>query len=162
MTPQRQYHDWLLSQFGGTWFDFEGLIRDIYVSILKPGDTALDIGMHVGGHFCQMLKAVGPSGYVIGVEAAPSLVSEAKDLISKLGLEKRNFTIHNVAVSDHEGKVNLRFIKDFPGLSSLANRDAAKSLEQEEIEIELTTIEKLLSEVQGQVRFTKIDIEGSE
>ena len=38
----REFYQTLVAQSGNTWFDFEGLIRDIYVAILHPGDIAID------------------------------------------------------------------------------------------------------------------------
>src|SRR3954452_22328546 len=78
----RNFYESVLKQTGGSWFDFEGLIRDIYVVLLKPGDTAVDAGAHKGDHTFQMAQAVAPNGQVIAIEVAPELVHHLMELRS--------------------------------------------------------------------------------
>ena len=164
MAPRdiRQHHEAILAAAGGQWFDFEGLVRDIYVSILAHGDTALEVGVNEGVHFHQMVERVGPQGRVIGVEAAPAMAEKALEGLRCLGLGGRPHVLHNVAVSDYSGTARFFFVKDQPGLSSLAARDAATGYLSEEIEVPVTTIDALLEREPGRIAFTKIDIEGAE
>jgi ubiquinone/menaquinone biosynthesis C-methylase UbiE len=52
---------------------------------LKAGDTVLEIGAGSGRNFPYMVEAVGPSGTVIGVDASPGMLAEARKLIEKRG-----------------------------------------------------------------------------
>lgn len=52
---------------------------------LKPGDTVLEIGAGSGRNFPYLIEAVGPSGKVIGVDASPGMLAEARKLIERHG-----------------------------------------------------------------------------
>lgn len=50
---------------------------------LKPGDTVLEIGAGTGRNFPYLVEAVGLSGTVIGVDASPGMLAEARKLIER-------------------------------------------------------------------------------
>jgi demethylmenaquinone methyltransferase/2-methoxy-6-polyprenyl-1,4-benzoquinol methylase len=52
---------------------------------LKPGDTVLEIGAGTGRNFPYLVEAVGPTGTVIGVDASPGMLAEARELIERNG-----------------------------------------------------------------------------
>jgi ubiquinone/menaquinone biosynthesis C-methylase UbiE len=52
---------------------------------LKPGDTVLEMGAGTGRNFPYLVDAVGPSGTVIGVDASPGMLAEARKLIERRG-----------------------------------------------------------------------------
>lgn len=52
---------------------------------LKPGDTVLEIGAGTGRNFPYLIEAVGLSGTVIGVDASPGMLAEARKLIERRG-----------------------------------------------------------------------------
>ncbi len=167
MQDRVAFHQFLRQQNGGQWFDFEGLIRDIYVDFLRSGDVALDIGVNRGDHFLQMIPAVGNGGLIIGAEASPVMVELVNGFLKSAGYIRRdnimpkNIRLFNVAVSNYTGTTTFNFIKDQPGLSSLANRDVAKQYQTEVIECAVTTIDAICP-VDRKIAFAKIDIEGGE
>jgi FkbM family methyltransferase len=137
----------------GGWFDFEGLIRDIYVTILKPGDWALDVGAHLGTHTFQMAQAVAPTGKVIAIEAVPQFAQR---------LGAACVEVHSCGVSDREGTATFYFAPEVAGLSGLRYRSILDSHKVESFEVRLTTIDRICSGASRQIRFIKIDIEGAE
>jgi ubiquinone/menaquinone biosynthesis C-methylase UbiE len=52
---------------------------------LKRGDTVLEMGAGTGRNFPYLVEAVGPSGTVIGVDASPGMLAEARKLIERNG-----------------------------------------------------------------------------
>ncbi len=168
----RQYHDNLRSIAGGEWFDFEGLVRDIYSSVIKPGDFALDIGVNEGVHFHQIRALVGGNGLVVGVEAIPELARTVERRLQpqrrfdrikqRLKLVKPNYRLYNIAVSNYDGTASFSWVKGSTGLSSLAKRDVAEAYQPEQITVPVTTIDALVGGIQRPIAFTKIDIEGAE
>jgi SAM-dependent methyltransferase len=50
---------------------------------LKAGDTVLEMGAGTGRNFPYLVEAVGPSGTVIGVDASPGMLAEARKLIER-------------------------------------------------------------------------------
>ncbi len=129
---------------------------------MKPGDTAIDIGVNEGTHFHQMIATVHQHGLVIGVEAAPAMVEATKNLLHRAGLSQHRHVLHNVAVADYQGEAQFSFVSGAPGLSSLADREVGHNYAHEKISVKVTTIDDLLSDVRTPIVFSKIDIEGGE
>lgn len=159
----RKFYESLLREAGGTWFDFEGLIRDIYVAVLQPGDVVVDAGAHKGDHTFQMAQAVAPNGLVIAIEAAPKL---AAGLAAQLKTSYRHLAgivdVRAVALSDRRGKGTLYYAPEAPGLSGLRNRGAVVPGPLVEFEVELAPLDAVCGTLPQPIRFIKIDIEGGE
>lgn len=52
---------------------------------LSPGDTVLEIGCGTGRNLAHLVGAVGKHGSVIGVDASPGMLAEARKLIARRG-----------------------------------------------------------------------------
>jgi SAM-dependent methyltransferase len=59
--------------------------RAVELLDLKEGDRALDAGCGMGGSFPFLVGAVGPSGFVVGVEISPEATISARRRIEKRG-----------------------------------------------------------------------------
>ncbi len=62
---------------------------------LEPGDVVLEIGAGTGRNFRYLLDAVGPEGRVIGVDASPGMLAEARRLIEREGWSNAELVDHD-------------------------------------------------------------------
>jgi FkbM family methyltransferase len=73
--------------------------------VLRPGDTAVDVGSHKGGWLHWMAKAVGPEGRVFAFEPQPGLAKSLADVVRFRRL--KNVTVEKMAVSSSSGTAIL-------------------------------------------------------
>jgi len=66
------------------------------IASLKPGETVLDLGS--GGGFDSFLaaRAVGNTGYVIGVDMTPEMLSKSRKNAEKAGLKNVDFRLGEI------------------------------------------------------------------
>ncbi|HLH89400.1 MAG TPA: FkbM family methyltransferase [Xanthobacteraceae bacterium] len=60
--------DWYVGRSLHEYGEFSEGEVEIFRSILRPGDIALDIGANLGAHTIPMARLVGPTGFVFAVE----------------------------------------------------------------------------------------------
>ena len=84
---------------------------------LKPGDTVLEVGAGTGRNFPYLVEAVGPSGTVIGVDASPGMLAEARKLIERNGWSNVELLQQDATQLEVETK---RFLLGFFYVSSVA------------------------------------------
>ncbi|MGH8005180.1 MAG: SAM-dependent methyltransferase [Limisphaerales bacterium] len=85
--PYARYLVGLIRPFPNFDFFFIKSLRQKAVQMLelKPGDRVLDAGCGPGGSFPYLVRAVEPSGLVVGVEISPEVTINAKRRIEKNG-----------------------------------------------------------------------------
>ena len=54
---------------------------------LKPGDRVADIGCGAGANTLDIARAVGPGGFVTGIDIAPMLIDKARERLAGSGLD---------------------------------------------------------------------------
>jgi FkbM family methyltransferase len=130
---------------------FENNPLELMLSVIKPGQTVLDLGAHLGTF---SLAAAAAGCRVIAVEASPENVS-----LLRASAEKNRF--HNLqvvhaAVSDRPG--TLKFFSYGPYGHVATSENEAKS-----VEVRALAVDDLLAELGvKRVDFIKLDVEGSE
>lgn len=73
-----------------------GCGNPVALANLTPGETVLDLGSG-GGIDCFMAaKAVGPDGYVIGVDATPAMIDLANQNKQRMGLTNVEFRLGRI------------------------------------------------------------------
>src|SRR6266404_3539961 len=88
---------------------------------LKEGDRVLDMGCGPGGSFPYLVRAVGPSGEVVGVEISPEVAINARRRIAKNGWK-------NVQVIEGDART-VRLTGTFAGALMFAAADVCGSQE---------------------------------
>jgi FkbM family methyltransferase len=125
-------------------------------SILRAGDTALDVGANIGVHTLECWRAVGLSGRVISVEASPSHADSVRCNL-KANSYPFDFVL-NVAVGDHDGEVSL-------GLPEGGNQGmfGVNAGNGDAFTVTLRRLDDLLEPFAlSSLALVKMDIEGSE
>lgn len=144
------------------------ILRDRYerhelqfaVSLLRPGDAAIDVGAHVGVFALHMAQAVGPSGSVYAFEPLARNADLLEMAIAENGFEGR-LRLARAGVSDAAGEATLHFARETlnSGGAYIGRADASLGgLASEQVPV------VRLDDYAGPrpVRLIKMDVEGGE
>ena len=141
----------------------EDLITQIYSKELQNGDAFLDVGANIGHHTWRMAECVGSSGQGFAIEPVPAFLDKLRRVLT---IKKVDWVeVFSLAASDSCSKTSFYYRPDYPGWSSLLEKhhhpdDPLKN--RVELDVELSTIDKLLLHRLEGLKFIKLDIEGSE
>jgi FkbM family methyltransferase len=138
---------------------------ELIVSLLRPGNIAIDVGADVGLFTVAMANAVGPSGLVLAIEPHPE--SQA---ILKLALKARHLSwvrLIPAALGCRNGWATLCTTFDPCGREKTAFSRIVKQDARDDSAIQrrvaLKTLDELVHEYQlNRLDFLKIDVEGFE
>ncbi len=127
---------------------------------IVKGMRVWDIGSHAGFYTLMLAKLVGPTCRVLAIEADPDNARRCEQALIRNALTLFGSVVH-CAVCAHMGKA--RFRRSTAGRMSgkLAGLPQARFGNSEEIEVNATTIDRLMAE-HGIPDFVKMDIEGAE
>jgi FkbM family methyltransferase len=140
--------------------DYESLLERTYRAVLRPGDTAVDIGAHDGRHTLPMLDAVAPDGRVLAFEPLPACRGTLRRALAAHA-HGRGVEVREEAISDGRGRRSFVVAVDVPGYSGLRRRAYDRPTRLETIEVEVTTLD-VVSEALPSLAFLKLDVEGGE
>lgn len=139
-------------------FDYEAILEAHYRKLIRPGDTVIDVGAHVGRHLRHMVDRVGATGVAIAFEPLPfayqALCAE---------FPTSNVLIHNVALSDDEGRSEFTHAQGTPEESGLKPREFNNptAANPTKIAVDVRTLDGF-TETLRNLSFIKIDTEGGE
>lgn len=139
---------------------YEEMLEQVYRSILKPGDIAIDVGAHTGRHTMPIANAVGPMGKVFSFEPLPF----AYQALSKRLEDTRTTTVtlHNLALGEDEGETEFTVVPDFPEYSGFKERTYhSDTLRKEKIRVQVRKLDSFAEQI-GEPRYIKVDAEGGE
>lgn len=134
--------------------NYEEMEQDLFSRCIKPGDTVVDIGAHIGLYTLRAAAAVGPEGHVIAFEPMSTNFALLSENVTLNGYGRR-VALHNTAVSDSAGTARL-------GKSDLNTGDNSLTGERSSGETVTTVV---LDEVLGEgarIDVLKMDIQGGE
>ena len=132
----------------------------LFRKLLRPGDTYVDVGAHVGYHALLARQAVGATGRVLALEPQPYNCN--KILVNAALNGFSNITTIVGAAGDRDGVVTLRDQAPHDK-SRLTVRGAGKNDRNVEFEVPVWTLDTLLRRQNiDKVRLLKIDVEGHE
>lgn len=136
--------------------EFESTTTAIVKKILKPGDTAVDIGANIGYFSLLFSQCVGSSGQVFSYEPVPGLASILRNNAELNGFDR--ITLSNLALSDHDGHALFHVgPEDNSGLSSLRQPRGSTVM----FDVKLARFDKMFND-SNNIALVKIDVEGAE
>jgi FkbM family methyltransferase len=159
LLPAELLHDWTVSSIcfhRGTW---QPHVENALLELLKPGDTAYDIGANVGYFSAVMAKAVGRSGRVFAFEPVPEPY-ERLVLCQRLN-DLSQLTALPIAIGARGEPVALTLDPSSPGQASFHESGANAATQR--IDVPMRRLDDLLSDGQlAPPTLIKMDVEGHE
>jgi FkbM family methyltransferase len=142
--------------------DYERLVQDVYEAVLRPGDTAMDIGANVGRHTMPMVRSVGPAGRILAVEPLAECRAELRRrLPSECPDSLATVQIVPFALSDRAGPGSLIVAENNLALSGLRRVPYPAPTPTSARPIELETLDRLVGRMTA-LHYIKLDAEGAE
>lgn len=121
---------------------------------IKPGQTVVDIGAHIGYYSLIFAKLVGPSGIVYAFEPDPTNFSILQKNIKLNGYN--NIVPINKAVTEKSGALNLYVSDGSAGDHKIYNSDENRKT----LQIDGVALDDFFKD--KKVDFIKMDIQGAE
>ncbi len=128
-------------------------------TVLKTGDTFLDIGANAGYFTLLAAKCVGPTGKVLAIEPNPSMAKQIRRFADRSGLT--NVEIEEVACSSSlkAGKLYLGLASNTGG-SSLSEQNVRSN---DYVDVSCIQADALMHKHSlSRINLVKIDVEGAE
>jgi len=150
----------------GTW---EVHVEQTIASLVRPGDTVIDIGANVGYHTLAIAATVGPSGRVHAFEANPDVMRLLNATMFTNGFSTWQGTgpvsLYQTAVLDKPGIVTLASAPGHYGSGHVINEMPASDLGpaySTRVEVPAIALDDELGDRVGTADLIHMDIEGSE
>jgi FkbM family methyltransferase len=140
--------------------EYEPLHTRLYSLLVRPGDTAFDVGANFGWYTTLFAKLVGAAGRVHAFEPVPPILRLTRDALELNGLTDR-VALNEVALGDRSGRFVVHTFAGLPhGHASASDLGRADAVPHE---CSVTTLdEHLATHRLARVDFVKIDVEGFE
>jgi FkbM family methyltransferase len=136
-------------------------LKKFYSQFVKEGDLCFDIGAHTGNRTNAWLSL---KARVIAVEPSSIFAAHLKKRFGN----NHDIIIEQKALSNQEGKMNLKISSLYPTVSTLSEQwgDTVNSVLKKNVydkreEVEVITLQNLVDKY-GKPEFCKIDVEGFE
>jgi FkbM family methyltransferase len=143
---------------------FEHIIADLYRTLLRPGDLAVDGGANDGFHAFPLAELVGPSGRVLAFEPIAWRAQALADAAQRRNLPQ--LRIFAQALSDRDGAAPFHWIRNADGYSGLLPRAGYPvAPDVEVLTVPTIALDGPLLDAAGAARpwrFCKLDLEGGE
>lgn len=144
----------IMDGFWETW------LTKCLASVIKPGDTCIDIGANFGYYSVLMSALASDKGQTIAIEPNPAV---CKLLRSSAGINSPGFRVAEVAVSNTNGHVVLNIPQTLFGDASIIDRIDGKKEKRKKVKVEAIMLDELIERMAiTKVDVIKMDVEGAE
>lgn len=133
------------------------------LSVLRPGDIAVDIGCHKGGYLYWMHRRVGSHGYMYAFEPQPRLFEYLTNIQNQLNMS--NIQLENMGLSSQIGSMELYIPASSSGTSPGATLNAVADAGSDGFHrhiVQVTTLDAYFHARGILPALLKIDVEGHE
>jgi FkbM family methyltransferase len=131
---------------------------DLLPRLVRPGDTAIDIGAHKGVYTYWMSRLVGAAGRVVAYEPQPDLARFLRAGLS--GPRLRNVELRTVALSDSAGVARLSIPVE--GSQRVIGQATLEAGDASAVAVDVETRRLDDESLQAPVGLIKCDVEGHE
>jgi len=129
--------------------------------VLKPGDTAVDVGAHIGFFAVQMASLVGPQGRVYAFEPFDANADLLAQSIVENAFDDR-MTLHRAAVGAASSTATLTFPRETLNTGGAYLLRAGTSPLAGNLQKTVPVVALDSVDLRRPVRFIKMDVEGAE
>jgi FkbM family methyltransferase len=145
--------------------EYEPEIVSAFRQYCRPGMTVFDIGANAGHHLLLLSKLCGERGHVHAFEPLPENITCLEETLRLNRVS--NVTLHELAVSDHEGTEEFKYSGVFDGLACLASgghgRRAQPALPHKSIRVRTVELDAFCERFAiSCLNLIKVDVEGAE
>ena len=143
---------------------FERIAQSFYTKVVRPGDTVIDGGAHMGRHAIPLAQLVGAEGKVLAFEPLPFIAARLQQSLVTAGLNQR-VRLRPEALAREAGHRSFVVVHNMPEFSGLQSRTYDGFVpEQSEIQVDVQTLDAVLAPGtrSGSLSFVKLDLEGGE
>lgn len=128
----------------------------VCAALLHPGDVFVDGGANVGLFALRGAAVVGPTGRVLACEPGPGTMELLR---ANAGRNSHpSLELHEIALSDYEGRAHFTVFEDGSGLASFAPQAGGGR----NLDVTVTTLDNLTVGFADRVSLVKLDVEGAE
>ena len=126
-------------------------------TLAGPGDVVIDAGANIGLFSLIAAARVGAHGRVVACEPVPGTMALLRANVAR---NRYHWVeLHEVAVAETPGRLELEDLGAGSGLSSFAPAQAGRG---RRIEVAVTTLDELAGDDLSRTRVVKLDVEGAE
>jgi FkbM family methyltransferase len=137
--------------------DYEKMVEDLYIAVLRPGDIAVDCGAHQGRHTVPMARAVGSEGKVFAFEPLGPIFAKLKQALEG----HPNVLAENIALGETETVASFVYVPEFPEYSGFKERIYHdQNIARQVIEVKVRRLDEVVTT--KNLRYIKIDAEGGD
>lgn len=137
--------------------DWEPDDLGLFARMIRPGDTVLDVGAHLGVYSVVGAAATGATGQVHSFEPNPRLAQLQRKSVLVNGFGERAM-LHEVAVGAAEGMAELVFTDEWAGGGHLSVSDVAGQGHR----VRVVALDDIFTDPNFRIGVMKMDVEGTE
>jgi FkbM family methyltransferase len=142
----------------GTW---ETNYTSLFERLIRPGDTVLDLGAHLGVYTLLGALATGPAGRVEAFEPNPRYAALLQRSLAVNGFGNRA-RVNNMAVGAEEGTAELLFSHAWGGGGHLSVNPGHTPAGDEICICRVVALDSFFPDPAFRVDMVKMDVEGTE